>query len=202
MGKGDRRLVSGPWELSAVLKCPGHCTGFYGPIGDMRMGGIYGGKRSSGCVIVSLTNSTNRIRYRVRPIAIRMARKMCACNTAQALGLRPRSSWQGAFPAPLHPPARGFQPLDPTIGASPSGLPTGAISSPGPMIRRAFVPALDPQTEGDFAPPTPCPLRPQAKTCWPRRPAIGHHHVEQRRRQPNVGSRLRAGKPARWQVRR
>ena len=44
--------------------------------------------------------------------------------------------------------------MDLTRSASPSGLPTGAISSaPGPSTMGAFVPALDPQTEGDFALP-------------------------------------------------
>ena len=41
----------------------------------------------------------------------------------------------------------------PRPGASPRG-PTGAISSPGPTTRGAFVPALDPQTEGDFRSPS------------------------------------------------
>ena len=44
--------------------------------------------------------------------------------------------------------------MDLTRRASPSGLPTGAISSaPGPSTMGAFVPALDPQTKGAFALP-------------------------------------------------
>lgn len=49
---------------------------------------------------------------------------------------------KGPF-SPVASPDKGFQPVDPT----------GAISSPGPTTKGAFVPALDPQTEGDFALP-------------------------------------------------
>jgi hypothetical protein len=56
------------------------------------------------------TNSAAVTRHRIKNITGSTVRKMCACNTAQPLSLRPRSSWQGVLLPPLHPPARAFSP--------------------------------------------------------------------------------------------
>ncbi len=91
------------------MKKSEHWQGFF--LNDFFMdGGDFCWKGLWRCVIVSLSKLRDGTRRRVRNITVSTARKMCACNSAQPLGLRPRSSWQGAFPAPLHPPARAFSP--------------------------------------------------------------------------------------------
>jgi len=154
--------ASGHWRFLRDLKFSPGSTRFYGPSGPHQDyekkpcprrasflndlftdGGDFFWKRPCRWVIVHAINSTEATRRRVSNITVSTARKMCACNTAQPLSLWPRSSWQGGSPTPVASPGQGFQPVDPTV----------AISSPGPTTKGAFVPALDPQTKGDFALP-------------------------------------------------
>ena len=76
---------------------------------------------------------------------------MCGGNTARRLRLILARGVSG----PVASPGHGFQPVDPT----------GAISSPGPKTRETFVPALDPQTKGDFALPLDT-YRPRLSQPW------------------------------------
>src|SRR5450759_2013706 len=81
---------------------------------------------------------------------------------------------RGQLRPPLHPPDQGLPPVDPTKGASPSGLPTGRVALPWPLpavstaasTRRAFVPSMDLQTVGDFALPLD-PHRPAVRRLDP-----------------------------------
>ena len=110
------------------------------------------------------------------------ARKMCACSTRyrSASGLAHLAK-RGPLRPPFDPPDQGVPPLDPTRRASPSGLPTGAISigpwTPGPWggpslpPRPPFdrrLPPMDPRS-GAFAPlhHEPAAFRP----CTPDQPS-------------------------------
>ena len=103
-------------------------------------GGDFCCKRRCRCVIVCLINSPDSTHRRVKNFTVRTARKMCGGNTARRLRLILARGVSG----PVASPGQGFQPVDPT----------GAISSPGPTTKGAFVPALDPQTEGAFRAPS------------------------------------------------
>jgi hypothetical protein len=113
-------------------------------------------KGCAGCVIVSLTNSPNRTHYRVRPNAIRMARKMCACNTAQRSAFGLAHLGKGRFPAPLHPPARAFSPWTrPGRFHPPDPRPGGPSCPPWTPRPRETSLSLRPPIDQAFAAPQP-----------------------------------------------
>ena len=139
------------------------------------------------CVIVSQRNSAAVSRRRITNVTGSTVRQMCACNTAQPLSLRPRSSWQGVLRPPLHPPARAFsrgpdrgdfiprthdqgglraRPGPPDRGRlrSPSGHPSTRLSQPWTAPKGvAPGPGLAPW-------PVPyAPCRPAGLACRPRR---------------------------------
>ena len=78
--------------------------------------GYFCGNVRAVCVIVPPTNSAAATRRRIRNITGSTARKMCACNTAQPLSLRPRSSWQGGSPTPRCIPRPGLSARGPDRG--------------------------------------------------------------------------------------
>ena len=59
------------------------------------------------------TKSPEGTHRRLSNITVSTVRKMCACNTAQPFDLRPLSSWQGGFPAPVASPRPRALPVDP-----------------------------------------------------------------------------------------
>jgi hypothetical protein len=110
--------------------------------------GYFCGNVRAVCVIVSPTNSPEATSRRISNITVSTVRKMCACNTAQPLDLRPLSSWQGGFPTPVSiPPARACRPCP-----CPPLRGVDARIAPWPVL----------------APwPVPCaPCRPAGLTCW------------------------------------
>jgi len=112
-------------------------------------GRVFCGKHSGNSVIFRSDNLTRRRLPKATATSplLRLAR--CARVIPRApLDLRPRSSWQGCFPPPLHPPARSVAPW-----TSPDALRLLDFR-PG-----RFHQPLDPRPWGDFALP-PAPLRP------------------------------------------
>jgi len=131
--------------------------------------GYFCGNVRAVCVIVSPTNSPEATSRMISNITVSTVRKMCACNTAQPLSLRPRSSWQGGSPTPVASPRPGLSARGPDRGdfiprthdqgglrARPGPPDQGRLRSPsGHPIDQAFA-AMDRARGLPLGTPSPC----------------------------------------------
>ena len=119
------------------------------------MAAVFCGKHSGNSVIFRSDNLTRRRLPQATATSplLRLAR--CARVIPRApLDLRPRSSWQGCFPPPLHPPARSVAPWTSPDALRLLDFRPGRFHQPlDPRPWGPSCPPWTPRPEGDFALP-------------------------------------------------